>query len=249
MMNNVNAEVWTLDKIQTRVRKDLDLEAETFYRQELMTEAVNSAITDCEELVIDEYSDFLLTYQDYDIAANQTIIPNPDDIYQMRIRWFQYKQDGFGGNYFNTAESYKIRKIPMEDVQNLSYRDPYRYRLVNHYETGPRIEIYPPIRGEDAGTLKFRLWYIRRFKRLFNIEDVTDVPQPEYLLAHLRVAIMQKEGNPMLDLELRKLADQRARLQKTLKFLSDDEEDTKLQPNWDSLEDYGDNTFYDVVRR
>ena len=60
---------------------------------------------------------------------------------------------------------------------------------------------------------------------------------------------MEKEGNPMLDLELQRLADQTRKLQKTLKFLADDEEDDILQPNWDTLADFGDNDYYDVVRR
>lgn len=252
-MSIVNAEIWTRDKIFTRVRKDLDLESEVFFRDDLMTEALNSAITDCEQLVIDEYSDYLLQFQDYDIETGQQILQLPDNIYQMRIRWLQYKKDGFKDgeliNFINTSEAYKIRKMPFEDVQNLANRDPYRYRIVNFQDRGPEVLLFPPIRGEDSGPSKFRLWYIRHFKRLFADEDITDVPVPEYLLAHLRVSIMEKEGNPMLDLELQRLQDQKARLQKTLKFLSDDEEDTKLEPNWDSLEDFGDNTYYEVVRR
>jgi hypothetical protein len=246
----VNAEVWTQQKIFDRVRKDLDLEAETFYRDELMTESLNSAITDCEQLVIDQFSDYLLVYKDYDIAAEQDVIDLPDDIYQMRMRWFHYKQDSFTSPVTsNASEAYKIRKMPFEDVQNLGRRDPYRYRLVNFVDQGPKLYIYPAIRGEDAGEKKFRLWYIRRFNRLFNPSDITDVPVPEYLLSHLRIQIMDKEGNPMLPTEEKHFAKQEQKLITTLKFLSDDEEDTKLSPNWDSLEDFGDNTFLDSVRR
>jgi hypothetical protein len=246
MTNKTNAEIWTLDKIVTRVRKDLDLEAETFYRQELMVEAVNSAITDCEELVIDEYSDYLLTYQDYDIEAGDYSLAIPDDIYQMRLRWLHFKRGGFQRRTTDyNDESYKIRKMPFEDVEVQGVRDQYRYRIINSMDIDPHLEIFPQIRGEDAGTQKIRLWYIRHFKRLYNLEDITDVPVPEYLLSHLRVSIMQKEGNPMLDLELAKLKDQKLRLQKTLKFLSDDEEDTLLLPNFNTLSDFGE-TYYDV---
>lgn len=246
----VNAEEWTQDKIFTRVRKDLDLEAETFYRDELMTEALNSAITDCEQLVIDEYQDYLLVYQDYDITSGQNILTLPDDIYQCRVRWLSFKLDGFGQpTARNTSDAYKLRKIPLEDLQSIGPREPYRYRLINFLDDGPKIEIYPEIRGEDSGEKKIRLWYIRHFKRLYESSDVTDVPVPEYLLAHLRVAVMEKEGNPMIDLELLNLQDQTQKLQKTLKFLSDDEEDDILQPNWDTLSDFGDNDYYDVVRR
>jgi len=247
MTSKTNAEVWTLDKIMTRVRKDLDREAETFYRQELMTEAVNSAITDCEELVIDEYSDYLLTYQDYDIVGGQYELEIPEDIYQMRLRWLHFRRMGFQRTTSDmNDESYKIRKMPFEDVQVQDTMDMYRYRIINPMDVDPHIEIFPMIRNQDAGSQKIRLWYIRHFKRLFNLTDVTDVPVPEYLLSHLRVSIMQKEGNPMLDLELAKLKDQKARLQKTLKFLSDDEEDTLLLPNNNSLSEFGDNSFYDL---
>jgi hypothetical protein len=246
----VNAEQWTQDKIFTRVRKDLDLEAETFYRDELMTEALNSAITDCEQLVIDEYQDYLLVYKDYDITQGQSTLTLPDDIYQCRIRWMSFKLDGFDQpNNRNTSDAYTLRKIPLEDLQSIGPREPYRYRLINFNATGPQLEIYPNFRGEDSGTAKVRLWYIRHFKRLYQPSDVTDVPIPEYLLAHLRISIMEKEGNPMLPDEQRNLDMQTRKLQKTLKFLSDDEEDEILQPNWDTLSDFGDNDYYDVVRR
>jgi hypothetical protein len=242
----VNAETWTLDKIMTRVRRDLDLQSETFYRDDLMIEAVNSAITDCEELVIDQYSDYLLTYKDYDMNLGDYIIALPEDMYQMRVRWLHFKKQGFVRPNPYNDEAYKIKKMPMEDVQVVENRDQYRYRLINNTNVDPHIELWPEWRQEDQGQKRVRLWYIRRFKRLYELSDVTDVPVPEYILSHLRIAIMSKEGNPMLDLELGKFAKQERQVEKTLKFLSDDEEDTLLLPNFSTLSEFGDNTFYDL---
>lgn len=236
----INAEDWTQNKIFQRIRKDLDLEGEDFFRAELMEEALNSAITDCEELVINQYSDYLLTYQDYDLTANQSYLSMPTNIYQSRVRWIHFRKSGFTNLVSqDNAEAYKLKKIPLEQIQDLTLSDAYQYRILNDVTNGPLIYIFPYVRSEDSGTARIRVWYIRRFKRLFELSDVTDIPVPEYLLAHLRCQIMFKEGNPMLSDAENKLAFQTQRLINTVKMLTDDEEDSLLEPNYLTLDTFG----------
>ena len=236
----VNAEDWTQNKIIQRVRKDLDIEGDKFFRPALMEEALNSAITDCEELVIDQYSDYLLTYKDYDITENQSYLSMPSNIYHSRVRWIHFKKSGFTNLVNqNNAEAYKLKKISLEQIQDLSTLDAYQYRILNDATNGPLIYIFPYVRSEDSGTARIRVWYIRNFKRLFDLADITDVPVPEYLLANLRCKIMLKGAFPMLTEAKRELTLQTNRLIKTLKMITDDEEDSILEPNYAALDTYG----------
>lgn len=235
----VNAQTWTLSDLINRVNKDLDLESEKFYKPALMTEAVNSAITNVEKIVINEYNDYLLAYQDYNISADQDTLTLPTDLYMFRIRGIYYKRSGFDTISNVDDQIYKIRKISLEDIMDVNSRDAYRYRLFNNTSNGQEIQLYPPIRSDDAGTAKIRLFYIRHFARLTALTDVLDVPYPEYILDYLRKLVMIKEGHPLLPEIIRNLAQARLDIMKDMKFLSDDEEDTKLEPNRDTLTEFG----------
>jgi hypothetical protein len=235
----VNAQTWTLSDLINRVNKDLDLESEKFYKPALMTEAVNSAITNVEKIVINEYNDYLLAYQDYNISADQDTLTLPTDLYMFRIRGIYYKRSGFDTISNVDDQIYKIRKISLEDIMDVNSRDAYRYRLFNNTNNGQEIQLYPPIRSDDAGTAKIRLFYIRHFARLTALTDVLDVPYPEYILDYLRKLVMIKEGHPLLPEIIRNLAQARLDIMKDMKFLSDDEEDTKLEPNRDTLTEFG----------
>lgn len=238
----VNAETWTLSDLINRVNKDLDLEAETFYKTPLMTEAVNSAITDVEKIVINQFNDYLLAYQDYNISTDQELLTLPTDLYMFRIRGIYYKRSGFDTIQNTDDEFYKIRKISLEDIMDVNSRSPYKYRLFNNASSGQEIQIYPPIRSDDAGTAKIRIFYIRHFARLSNLTDVLDVPYPEYILDYVRRLVMIKEGHPLLPAVTRSLAQGRIDIEQDMKFLSDDDEDTKLEPSNDSLREFGDQT-------
>lgn len=240
----VNAETWTVADIITRITKDLDLQGDSnFYRQDHLILAINSAITDCEQIVIDEYSDYLLSYQDYTTSEGQSELTLPDDMYQFRIRWLHFKKTGFG-TYSENNFSYKIKKIALESLPYVGVNTRYHYRVVNTQASGQQILIFPNIRAVDAGSARIRLWYIRHFQRVSESTDTIDVPLPEYILAHVRKAVMQKEGHPLLNVAAAELAQQKANVIKTMKFLTDDEEDEKLEPNHESLDTMVDETYY-----
>lgn len=238
----VNAETWTLADIINRVNKDLDLEAETFYKPALMTETVNSAITDVEKIVINQYNDYLLAYQDYNLTVDQELLTLPTDLYMFRIRGIYFKKSGFDTIQNTDDEFYKIRKISLEDIMDVNSRSPYKYRLFNNASSGQEIQIYPPIRNEDVGTARIRIFYIRHFARLSNLTDVLDVPYPEYIKDFVRRFVMVKEGHPLLPDVINRLRQGRLDIEQDMKFLSDDDEDTKLEPSNDSLREFGDQT-------
>lgn len=235
----VNAESWTQNKFFVRLRKEADLEGETFFSPELMEEALNSAITDCEQLVIDQFSDYLLTYEDYDLTASQSYLEPPSDIYLSRIRWIHFRKNGFANlTDQSSGEAYKIKKIPLGDIEDLTAEEAYRYRIINNATNGIRIYLYPYVRSADAGSGRVRLWYIRRFKRLFSTSDITDVPVPEYLLYHVLSKVLFKEGHPFYREAKAELIKQETKLINTLKQLTDDEEDSQLEPTEEVMEEY-----------
>lgn len=220
------AQAWTLSKLIDTVKDDLDLHQENFVTQRDLIRFVELAIEDAQELVIDCYSDFLKTFVDFDVTAGQTVIDLPEDIYDSRLRGFFYSEDGWN----QEASPYKIRKIRMTDVGRVSTYDPYSYDLINSSEDGQQLWIYPAIREDSAN--RFRLWYIRRFNVPTQNTDVLDKGlRVQYLLSHVKCSVMKKEGNAMLDLEAAELLKQEEKIKRSLSSLTDDDENTLLEPD------------------
>jgi hypothetical protein len=210
-----------------------------------MTEAINSAITDVERIVINQYNDYLMAYQDYNLSAGQDTLTLPTDLYMFRIRGIYYKRSGFDTISNTDDEIYKIRKISLEDIMSVNTRNAYQYRLFNNSASGQEIQLYPPVRAYDAGTAKIRIFYIRHFARLSDLTDVLDVPYPEYILDFVRRLVMIKEGHPLLPEVIQNLRQGRRDILEDMKYLSDDDEDTKLEPNRDTMREFGDQSDAD----
>lgn len=229
---------WTLDRLVTKIQNDQELHAENFVTRPEIISFINDAIDDAEQLIIDSFSDFFLTFVDYDVVEGVGEILVPDDMFDFRIRGIYYDLRGFNTTATGTSQWYKIKKMPIERFSAIYQADVYHYRLTNDV-TGAKIGIYPNFR-EDLQA-KVRLWYIRSAVRLANDTDILEVGiKPQYVLAHATVAIMAKEGDPMLDTEQANLEIQRAKLLSSISRVTDDDEDSYLEMDFEALnEAYG----------
>ena len=73
---------WTLDQIITKIQNDNELHAENFVTKPEIISFINDAIDDAEQLIIDSFSDFFLTFIDYDIVQGsrfRAMIAGPDN--------------------------------------------------------------------------------------------------------------------------------------------------------------------------
>ncbi|HYX39933.1 MAG TPA: hypothetical protein VE954_43105 [Oligoflexus sp.] len=215
---------WTLSRLIDEVKDDLELHQEDFVTTRDLIKFVRHAIEDAQDIVIGCYSDFLKTFADFDVTAGQTVLDLPEDIYDSRMRGFYYSDAGWDDPASNP---YKIRK--MRDVQAYD-GEAYRYDLINSSTDGQQLYIYPAI--TEASDNKFRLWYIRKFNIPTAMSDVLDKGlRVQYLLSHVKCAVMLKEGDPMYDSELAKLTAQQESMKMSLSSLTDDDENTILEPD------------------
>lgn len=229
---------WTLDQLITKIQNDNELHAENFVTRPEITAFINDAIDDAEQLIIDSFSDFFLTFVDYSIVEGVGEIVIPDDMYEFRIRGMYYDVQGFDPNISTSSEWYKIKKLALERFSAVYKSDVYHYRLTND-ATGAKIGIYPPFRTDLQA--KVRLWYIRSAVRLVNSTDILETGiSPQYVMAHANSSIMAKEGDPMLGEMQAKLVIQREKLISSVSRVTDDDEDSYLELDFSALEEaYG----------
>jgi len=230
---------WSLDRLTTKIQRDLELHAEVFIQPEDIQSFINDAIDDAEELIVDCFSDFFLSFKDYTAEAGQEFFEFPDDIYEMRIRGLYYDRNSFAQAGSVSGSWYKLKKIPLEQMAAVDQNDSYRYRLINS-QAGKQISIFPAIRTDSEG--RFKLWYIRKAKRLAEASDVLEAGlRPQFIISHAKVSILAKERSDMVGLEAEKLSGQREKLLDSLSRVSDDAEDSYLEPDFKALDDaYGD---------
>ena len=101
---------WTLDSLITKIQNDHELHAENFVTRTEIISFLNDAIDDAEQLIIDSFSDFFLTFVDYDIVEGIGEIVVPDDMFDFRIRGIYYDFKGFNPASSTTSQWYKIKK-------------------------------------------------------------------------------------------------------------------------------------------
>lgn len=230
---------WTLDKLICKIQNDLELHAENFVTRPEILSFINEAIADAEQLIIDSFSDFFLTFVDYPIAIGDNELPLPTNLFDFRIRGIYYDTKGYIQSTTNTSDWYKIKKLPLERFALINQSDIYHYRIINDSVTGARIGIFPSFR-EQSGAVT-RLWYIRQALRLYEDADILETGlKPEYILAHTKLAIMSKEGDPAQDLQLAILGNQEQKLLSSISRLTDDDEDDYLEMDLNALDEaYG----------
>lgn len=235
-----NLTQWTLDRMVTKIQNDLELHAEIFIQPSDIKQFIYDAIDDAEELIVNSFSDFYLTFQDYTVDAGASSLVIPDDIYEVRIRGLYYDNNSYNQNTSGSLGNwYKIKKQSLETIANVDDNDLYQYRIIND-SAGARIQVFPDIRNASTG--RFRLWYIRHAVRPADDLDVIERGlRPQYLIAHAKESILAKENSDFLPVAQKARVVQTEKLVNSLSRLSDDEEDSYLNPDINSLfEAYGD---------
>lgn len=193
---------WTLSEFQAKIRRDLDLEEETFVRPEELIDYINEAIDEAESEVHSLYEDYFLTRSKMSLVSGQEEYDLPGDIYGDKIRRVMYN---------NSSSVYKVSRIKdwkkfekYEISSNFSTSDIYQYFLVNSTPGEVKLLLVPKARENgDYVTI----WYIRQANRLIESTDKCDIKEAHnFILQHAKCRIYEKEGHPnvqkaMADLE------------------------------------------------
>lgn len=238
------ADIWTRDALDKKIRDDLELHSEVLVTPDEMTRFFNDAIDDAEEVIVDAFSDFFLTFADIPVTKGDEELTLPTDIYEMRIRGVFFDENEFDQGGSVTQQWYKLKKLPLEEIQEVFLADDYHYRVFNDRTLGLRLKIFPSIRNTTAA--RFRIYYIRRAARLENGTDILETGlRPQYIISHVKSAIFLKEADPLYRVEVDKTAVQLKKLMDSISRLTDDKEDEYLQPDFHAMaEAYGEPFSY-----
>lgn len=209
---------WTWAQIKAKIRRDLDLESETFVRPEELLDYANEAIDEAEAEIHTIYEDYFLARQTLSIVNGQEEYDLPADIYAHKIRRIMYN---------NTSSVYTVdrlqdwKKFEAQNIaRNFSTSDLYQYYFVNEIAGSPKILLVPQGR-EDGPYLE--VWYLRQANRLELDEDICDIPEfYNFIFQYMKVRIYEKEGHPNIDKAVMDLEKQRSLMNATLAQIAPD---------------------------
>lgn len=217
---------WTWAEIRTKIEEELDLEDEQFVRQSELLAYANEAIDEAEAEIHTLYEDYFLSTVSIPVVALDesfsipTYLPN---IYGDKIRKIIFvSSDG--------SSSYPVNRLRKADM--FAYKaiadtgtttDLYQYMIINSTAGAPALTLVP--KSRETGTLK--VWYLRNANRLTVDADVCDIPEfVQFVMAHMKVKILGKEGNAGYQEALERLEAERARMNAVLAARSPDMENT-----------------------
>jgi hypothetical protein len=185
---------WTWAEVRTKIKRDLDIEDETFVREEELLGHVNEAIDEAEAEIHALYEDYFLKKETVTITAGTETYPLPDDIYAHKIRRIVYNNSSsvYTIDRIQDWKKFEIKSI----ADNFATSDLYQFFIQNPSAGAPEIVLVPKAR--DTGPF-LEVWYLRNANRVESDTDIIDIPEfINFIFQKLTVLIMEKEGHPNL---------------------------------------------------
>ncbi len=222
----------TRAEIVAKIEADLDLEEETFITTNELYNYINEAIRDCEAEIHTLYEDYFLVSAPISLVTGTSEYSLPADIYANKIR---------GLVFDNGSDKYLMTRIKkFEDIPFVQSNDPYQFLITNSGTSGIKLKLFPNSRDTSASFLT--VWYLREAKKLAADGDICDIPEfINYILSHIKVSCLKKEGHPLLPIEVANLDKLRQNMVETLSSMVVDG-DTKIPLDTSFYEDF-DNCF------
>jgi len=223
------AKYWTLEEIQTKVRRDLDLEGEVFITEDELIDYINEGIDEAEAEIHAIYEDYFLTDYFVPLVTGEKEYSLPTDIYAHKIRKIIFSDD--------QSKTYEVARIPesakFSDIaltERFRSTEFYRYLIVNTTPGDPKVYFVPAIRENDADPSRMRIWYLRNANRLSISADVCDIPEfVHFVIAYTKLRCMEKEGHIGMDSWALKTERQRQLMVNTLSNMIPDGA-TRVEP-------------------
>lgn len=223
---------WTYSEIKDKVRKDLDLEGETFITADELLGYCNEAIDEAEAEIHSIYEDYFLTSSTLSITSGTAAYSLPSDIYANKIRAVIYA---------NGTIIYPIKRIKdWNKFQGVAWgnefatgNDLYQYIIKNvDAATGMQIVLVPAAQATDSTSIT--IWYIRNAEEMEDDNSECDIPEfVSFIIEYMKMKCYEKEGHPNVQLAMANLERQRKLMQSTLRDMVPDgdnevEMDTRL---------------------
>jgi hypothetical protein len=217
-------------QMKTKVKKDLDLEDETFISDAEMLGYFNEAIDEAESDILGLAEDYFLTKDTIDLVSGTAEYDLPTDIYANKIRGLIYSKDNLVYKIQRVRELDKFEEIGLI-LDNPNMDATFQFLVTNPAGDTPKIVFYPTPPSNAAGAIT--IWYIRNATRLTGDTDECDIPEfTRFVEQFVKVKCYEKEGHPNLQLAMASLERYRAQMVPTLREMVPDN-DNEVEQNYD----------------
>ena len=192
-------------QVETKIKKDMDLEEEEFVQASELTEYLNDGIEIIEAHIntMGLQDDYFLTKTTLDLVSGTADYALPSNLYAHKIKEVVYS---------NGATIYRITPIrksatreQIEHLNRFSTTEYYQYRVRSDSSSESYFELIPASRETVTGAVKIE--YYRDLARVSADADLVEVPgvSLQWLYQYVKTMIYEKEGHALLDFSVNKL--------------------------------------------
>lgn len=211
--------LWTWSQILTKVKDDLDLWDEDFVDDTMLLSYANEAIDEAEQHVITINEDYFLQSSNLALTTGTSEYSLPTNIYANKIRRIFY---------VNGTEKYEIKRVRnLDDILDVSDSEAYKYQPIMNSSGAARIKLFPASR--ETSSTNVTVWFIGNAKTLSATTDEMNIPEAvHFVIAHMKLRVLQKEGNQAQVQQAQELERQRQLMIDTLTSMVPDDNNQVL---------------------
>ena len=178
----------TLLEMKEKIKSDLEMREEQYLPDSDIVKLINDAVSDAHKHIVRVYEDYFLSFYTQPLAADQSIITLPTDIFADKIRAIIYR-DGDIGSASITCEFSKVKSLrDAMNVRNIISNNSGAMRLwllTDQSVSSRAIKLIP-----ETGRAGFvDMWYVRRPAIMVNDSDLCPIPEfADYVVQKAKVA-------------------------------------------------------------
>lgn len=207
----------TYSSIKTKLYNDLDLYDEDFISEAEFLGYLNEAMDDCEAVIhtLGLESRYFLNTDTLTLVNGTADYALPSDIYANKlVKMF----------YINGSTKYEIFRIRnLNEIPFVQTGEDYRYLILN-LTTGVKMRLYPTPAESGAYIQRYYMRNMRALTTSTSASNTCEVPECiNFIYAHTKMRVFQKEGNPNLPKSEQDLKIQHDLMVQTLQEMVPDE--------------------------
>ena len=183
----------TYSAIKTKLYDDLDLYDEDFITENEFLGLLNEAINDCEAVIhnLGLEARYFKTTDTLTLVSGTSDYSMPSDIYANKmVRVY----------YINGSKKYRIDRIREQDRIldfNTGENGDYFYDILN-LTAGIKQRLYPTPQESGAYIQRYYIRNVRALTTSTAASNTCEIPESiNFIYAHVKMKVYQKEGNPM----------------------------------------------------
>lgn len=182
----------TYSNLKTKLYDDLDLYDEDFITEQEFLGYLNEGLRDCEAVIhnLGLESRYFLTTDTLTLVSGTSDYAMPSDVYANKLVKVFYN------NGSKIYEMFRVRNLT--ELPYIQSGEDYRYMIFN-LTAGIKMRLYPTPAESGAYVQRYYIRGMRDLTTSTASTNTCEIPEAfNFLIAHTRMRVYQKEGNPML---------------------------------------------------